>query len=152
MREITLKRFFLDEVNADVLAEDVCGSVARLDAVASSVQIEDMQEPFQLQREHVIRLSDAASSRTLPPESLSAIAFALMASDAFWWDDYVIAEVVADWSCPEINYPLTDETLAMHRNWLEGKSEPPIRSLPPRDKRQGRIVSTRTKERIPKSV
>ena len=103
MREITLKRFFLDEVNADVLAEDVCGSVARLDGVASSVQIEDMQEPFQLQREHVIRLSDAASSRTLPPESLSAIAFALMASDAFWWDDYVIAEVVADWSCPEIN-------------------------------------------------
>ena len=67
MRENTLKRFFLGEVNADSLAEDVAGSVIRLDAIVSSVKIEDMQEQFQLRRKHLIRLCDAS-----PIESPSA--------------------------------------------------------------------------------
>jgi hypothetical protein len=79
-----------------------------------------MKEQFQLQREHVIRLCEAALQKTLPPASLTAVAFAFVASDAFCWDDEVISEVAADWSGPEINYPLTEETLAMHRGWLTG--------------------------------
>jgi hypothetical protein len=81
--------------------------------ISSTIQIEDMQEQFELHREHIIHLCDAALSKRLPPESLNAVVFALMASDAFWWDDEVISEVVADCSAPEINYPLTSETLAI---------------------------------------
>jgi hypothetical protein len=70
MREITLKRFFLEDVSAEALAEDVSGSVIHLDQIASTVQIEDMKEQFELQREHVIRLCEAALQKTLPPASL----------------------------------------------------------------------------------
>jgi hypothetical protein len=148
MREITLKRFFLEDVSAETLAEDVSGSVIHLDQIASSVRIEDMKEQFELQREHVIRLCEAALSKTLPTASLTAVAFALVASDAFWWDDEVISEVVADWSAPEINYPLTEETLAMHRGWLTGLAEPSERPLLPADSRSGKLISRRTKVRI----
>jgi hypothetical protein len=145
MREITLKRFFLEDVSAEALAEDVSGSVIHLDQIASTVQIEDMKEQFELQREHVIRLCEAALSKTLPPASLTAVAFALVASDAFWWDDEVISEVVADWSAPEITYPLTEETLAMHRAWLKGLAEPSEGALLPADSRPGKLISRRTK-------
>jgi hypothetical protein len=38
MREITLKRLFLEDVSAEALAEDVSGSVIHLDQIASTVQ------------------------------------------------------------------------------------------------------------------
>ena len=145
MREVTLKRFLLEDVSAEALAEDVSGSVIHLDQISSTIQIEDMKEQFELHREHVIRLCDAALSKTLSPDSLIAVAFALMASDAFWWDDEVISEVVAGWSAPEINYPLTAETLAMHRGWLTGLVDAPERPLLPADSRPGRLISRRTK-------
>jgi hypothetical protein len=148
MREITLKRFFLEEVNAESLAEDVSGSEIHLDAIVSTVRIEDMEEQFQLRPKHLIRLCDAALSRALPTESLSAIAFALMASDAFEWEDEVISEVVSDWSCPEINYPLTPETLTTHRSWLTGFSEPPERPFPPAGSPLGQLRSRTKKLRI----
>jgi hypothetical protein len=87
MREITLKRFFLGDVGSETLAEDVSGSVVHLDPIASTVQIENMEGQFELHREHVIGLCEAALSKSLPTESLTAVAFALIASDAFWWDD-----------------------------------------------------------------
>jgi hypothetical protein len=120
MREMTLKQFFLGEISAEVLARDVDGSVVQIDSVTSSVRIEDMRGHFVVEREHVVKLCDATVSRELPPESLSAITFALFASDAFEWDDDVMSEVLADWSAPEINYPLNEQTLAMHRSWLQG--------------------------------
>jgi hypothetical protein len=148
MREITLKRFFLEDVSAEALAEDVSGSVIHLDQIASTVQVEDMKEQFELQRAHFIRLCEAALSKALPPASLAAVAFALVASDAFWWEDEVISEVVADWSAPEINYPLTEETLAMHRDWLTGLAEPPERPRLPAASRPGKLISRRTTVRI----
>jgi hypothetical protein len=71
MREITLKRFFLEDVSAEALAEDVSGSVIHLDQIASTVQVEDMKEQFELQRAHFIRLCEAALSKALPPASLT---------------------------------------------------------------------------------
>ena len=87
-----------------------------------------MKGHFELHREHVIRPCDAALSETLSPKSLIAVAFALMASETFWWGDEVISEVLADWSAPEINYPLTAGTLRMHRGWLRGLAGAPERT------------------------
>jgi hypothetical protein len=143
MREVTLKRFFLEDVSAKALEEDVSGSVIHLDQISSTIQIEDMKEHFEL-----IRLCDAALSETFSPESLIAVALALMASDTFWWDDEVISEVLADWSAPEINYPLTAGTLRMHRDWLRGLAEAPERTRLPQDSRPGRPISRRMKARI----
>jgi hypothetical protein len=41
MREITLKKFFEDQISAEVLAADVAGSVEHLDSIAKKVRVED---------------------------------------------------------------------------------------------------------------
>jgi len=48
------------------------------------------------------------SSQEFPIEELSTIGFALAASDNFEWDvEDLGGEIIYDWSCPEVNYPLT---------------------------------------------
>jgi hypothetical protein len=77
----------------------------------------------------------------LTAEALSTIAFALLASDHFEWNDEAISEVLQDWSCPEINFPLVDSVLKMHRDWLTGianpSDKPSVGSAAP----TGRIIS-----------
>jgi hypothetical protein len=83
--------------------------------------IEDMDDDFAVTSEMAIRLCDAVLAGELPASALQTIGFALMASDKFQWDadeDEVLASVIADWSCPEINYPLTLENVQRFRAWL----------------------------------
>jgi hypothetical protein len=71
----------------------------------------------------LVSVCDAVLSTTLPPQALRTIGFALECSDKFEWDgdaDELIANVIADWSCPEINYPLTLENVVRFRAWLAG--------------------------------
>ena len=83
MREDLLRRYFIGEVAAVDLAEDLRGSVTQLNAIVSNVAIEDMQVPFLVSRQHLIMLCDAFLSTRLTAEALNAIAFALIASDHF---------------------------------------------------------------------
>jgi hypothetical protein len=79
-------------------------------------------------------------------EALTTIGFALQASDAFEWEDDIISEVPSDWSAPEVNFELNAETLNMHRDWLLGFGEPPVRnSVDPLNRIQGRLISVRIK-------
>jgi hypothetical protein len=101
---------------------------------------------FSLQRDHVIKLCEAFLDRALTPEALTTIGFALQASDAFEWEDDVISEVLSDWSAPEVNFELNAKTLNMHRDWLLGSSEPPVRnSVDPLNRIHGRLISVRIK-------
>jgi hypothetical protein len=146
MREEELRRYFMGEASVSQLAEDISGSVVKIDDLQSEILIADMQSSFSLQRDHVIRLCEAFLDRVLTPEALNTIGFALQASDAFEWEDEVISEVLSDWSAPEVNFELNAETLNMHRNWLLGHSEPPVRE--PIDSLQrinARLISRRTK-------
>jgi hypothetical protein len=57
---------------------------------------------------------------------LEAIGFCLVSSDAFHWDGSSpqggrVAEVVYDWSAPEINYPLTPPNVRAWRSRLHGE-------------------------------
>ena len=82
----------------------------------------------------------------IDPEALNTIGFALQASDAFEWEDEVISEVLSDWSAPEVNFELNAETLNMHRNWLLGHSEPPVREpIDSLHRINARLISRRTK-------
>lgn len=148
MREDTLRRFFVGDVGIDRVAEDVSDAVTRLDHVKLTIAIEDMEEMFPLTREHVALLCDAKLSNALNSEALSAVAFALIASDHFEWDDDVISEVLQDWSCPEINPPLNDSTLRMHRDWLSGVADPPMRPSLSSGAPVGRLVSETRKVRV----
>jgi hypothetical protein len=91
-------------------------------------------------------LCDAFLERAIDAESLTTLAFGLMASDHFAWDDEVVSEVLSDWSAPEINFPLNDKTINMHRSWLADDVEPePHRSRLSPGSIPGRLVSERTK-------
>jgi hypothetical protein len=146
MREEELRRFFAGETPVSQLAKDINGSVVKIDDLQSEIRIADMRGSFLLQRDHVIKLCEAFLDRALTPEALTTIGFALQASDAFEWEDDVISEVLSDWSAPEVNFELNAKTLNMHRDWLLGSSEPPVRnSVDPLNRIHGRLISVRIK-------
>jgi hypothetical protein len=147
MREDLLKRFFVGDEAIDRLAEDVSDAAIRIDPVHSTIQITDMEGMFTLTRGHIMLLCDATLSKTLTADALTTIAFALLASDHFKWSDDVISEVLQDWSCPEINFPLVDSVLKMHRDWLTGAASPPKRPSIGSGKSTGHIVSEKRKVR-----
>ena len=144
MREETIKRFFLGEVDGDTLAKEASDSFVRIDESARQIVVEDMDGDFLLTRNHLALLCDLGIAGRISEDGLSAIGFSLVASDHLSWEgDDVIAEVLHDWSCPEVNYPLSSETLEMHKSWLLGSANPPDR--PPLSSYLGRptkLVST----------
>jgi len=146
MQEEELRRYFLGERSVSELAQDLHGSVIRVDDIGSTVRITDMQGSFSLTRLHLVMLCDAFLEQALTPEALNTVAFALMASDAFEWDDDITSEVLLDWLAPEINFELNYETIHMHRGWLLGSSEPPQRkSAEPLGATAAHLISVRTK-------
>jgi len=108
--EHVLRDFFKDKPTASELARDVAGSISRKSQQTSVVSIEDMDDEFTVTAAMLVRLCDVVLQGKLEPDALHAIGFALMASDAFRWDaddDDVLGNIIADWSCPEVNYRLT---------------------------------------------
>jgi hypothetical protein len=148
MREDVLRRYFSAEASIGEVAEDLRGSVTHLDSLRSTVGVEDMRGSFPVSRQHVIRLCDAFLGQALNADSLSTIAFVLLASESFEWDDDVTSDVLSDWSAPEINFELNEKTINMQRGWLMGSVEPhPRRMTLPSDATLARLVSVRTKTR-----
>jgi len=126
MKEAVLRDFFAGMASAEQLARDVRGAIKRVSAVESYQLIEDMDTQWTVTRPMLVALCDAILEHKLTPDSLHQIGFALIASDHFEWEDDLIASVVSDWSCPEINYALTSENVARFRKWLlEEEPYPP---------------------------
>ena len=73
MREEELRRYFMGEASVSQLAEDISGSVVKIDDLQSEILIADMQSSFSLQRDHVIRLCEAFWDRALTPEALNTL-------------------------------------------------------------------------------
>ena len=147
MRERVLREFFENKATISELARDVAGSISKKSPKLSVVSIEDMDGEFTVTAPMLVRLCDVVLGGELEPEALHSIGFALIASDAFCWDsdeDDVLAEVIADWSCPEVNLPLTIENVKRFRAWLTRcepyPSKPPFRG-------GGNIISVTEKKR-----
>ncbi len=150
MREEILKQFFQGEATASDLAKDVAGSTKRLNSIASRVDIEDMETEFCVTRPMLSSLVDAVLNGSLPPDALGTVGFTLMASDKFVWDgdaDDLLANVIADWSCPEVNYPLSLEYVAKFRAWLAGEEQYPVRPTESAT-HSGRLISVRQTKSI----
>jgi hypothetical protein len=121
MHEAVLRDFFLGVTDALRLQADLQGAVVR-SGVTREHHIADMRTEFSVEPAHLVRVCDAVLAGELSPEALQQIGFCVFASDRFCWDadtpgGSVIAETVADWSCPEINWPLVPENI---RKWREG--------------------------------
>ena len=148
MRERVLRDFFENKATAAELAQDLAGAISQKTDKVSVVSIEDMDGEFTVSAPMLVRLCDVVLGGELEPESLHSIGFALMASDAYCWDadeDDVLAGVIADWSCPEVNYPLTTENVKRFRAWLT-RCEP-YPSKPPLRAGSGKIISVTEKKR-----
>lgn len=147
MREQVLRRFFEGKSSATELAHDIAGSTRR-SGVKVTTSIENMEDDFEVTAAMAVRLCDAVLAEDLPAEALQTIGFALTASDKFQWDgdeDEVLAEVIADWSCPEVNYPLTLENVRRFRTWLM-REEPYPPKPKPMETSGGNIVSINEKK------
>lgn len=149
MREETLRQFFEGTITARELAQDVAGSAMKASSKVSIVSVENMDNDFKVPTEMAMRLCDAVIVGELPADDLHAIGFALQASERFHWDgdeDEVLAEVLADWSCSEVNYPLTLENVRRFKNWLTGAE--PYPAKPPIARNRGSIMSVTKKKPV----
>lgn len=139
MDEQVLRDFFVGTISGKDLAASVRGSVSHPSENVSLVHIDDMRGEFTVTREMAVKLCDSVLIGGLPACDLETIGFALMASDHFGWDeDDLLANVIGDWSCPEINYPLTLDNIARFRQWLL-EVEPYPEKPKPRSRRRGRL-------------
>jgi hypothetical protein len=145
MREHSLHLFFACSLSADELATEATSSVRKMSALETIVEIEDMTSDCSVSRQDMLSLCKAALDETLPSEAISAIAFMMLASDHFQWDDETISEILHCWSCPEVNYPLISSTFQMHRRWLLGPETPPERSRLTENSAKGNLISIRRK-------
>ena len=122
MRESVLKDYFSGKADIAALRADLVGAVVG-NPRFSSQRIVDMTSNFELRPEHLVKLCDAVLAGELEPKDLETIGFCLIASDHFVWDGDispgdVVTETVHDWSAPEINYPLTQDTVQKFRERL----------------------------------
>jgi hypothetical protein len=99
----------------------------------------------------LVSLCDSVLSGEFPPQGLSTVGFTLVASDKFVWDaEDVVDGVIHDWSCPEINYPLTLDNVHRFKNWLlqvePYPAKPPLKSA----LRDERLISRTEKKSLPR--
>jgi hypothetical protein len=150
MKEEILKQFFEGKTTAEKLGADIEGSTRCVGDLVSYQSVEDMEGDFRVLRSHLLRVCDAVLSGKLLPKFLGEIGFALVASDHFFWDgdeDEILADVIYDWSCPEVNYPLTLENVQRFKSWLT-EEEP----YPPKPSTlvsyEGKLISVSVKKSI----
>jgi hypothetical protein len=149
MREQVLRQFFEAKSTAAELARDIAGSTKKPSPITSVTSVEEMDDDFTVTTGMAVALCDAVIRGHRPADGLHTIGFALMASDRFQWDgdkDEVLADVIADWSCPEINYPLTVENVQRFRAWLI-RTEP-YPTKPTQHPSRGNLVSVTGKKSV----
>jgi len=149
LSEDTVRRYLVGEVPIEVLAVELSSAVIRKSSIETEIMIDDMQDDFNLTRNHVLKLCDAAIENRISASGLNTVAFAIIASERFQLDgdDEPMMEVLYDWSAPEINFPLTPANLKMHRRWLTGEAQPPKREWSISERQKRRLVSMPRKVR-----
>ena len=128
MHEEVLKRFFLGEISASELADDLSGSLVERRGVTYH-PIKDMSVNFEVRSEHLVRLCDAVLGGEIEAKYLQAVGFCILASDHFEYDTDtregdLVGETVFDWSAPKVNYPLTIENVRKFRERLVTGRDP----------------------------
>jgi hypothetical protein len=128
MHESTLRDYFLGRSSAIELKNDIEGTAVRTSHDVTSYTVVPMDSEFIVSAEHMVSLCDAVLSERLDAGDLEILGFCLEASDNFMWEeselDDRIAETVHDWASPEINYPLTTETVKKFRERLLTGKDP----------------------------
>lgn len=123
MHESVLRDFLIGGQSATALKNDLAGVVVQTSSDVFTQYVTPMKEELVITREHVLRLCDAALEGSLAPEDLEPIAFCLIASDQFLFEDNTpynerVLDTLHDWDSPEINYVLTHATVEKFKKRL----------------------------------
>jgi hypothetical protein len=123
MNAVLVRDFFLGKVTAPQLARNLADAFERVSKQSSRLRMQDLNEDFEVRPEHLVRLCDAVMNGSLPPPTLEAIGFGLIASDFFTWDSntpegWRVGQALHDWASPQVNFALTKETASKFRERL----------------------------------
>lgn len=126
MTEQTLLNYFLNAATVDELKEDLKGSQQKTSDDTTSVYINsiDTDEEFYVTKDHLIKLCDDAINGNLTTTDLNTIAFAIISSDFFAWDNEaddanIIETVIYDWDNPEIGFDITIKNIGHWKKYLQ---------------------------------
>lgn len=124
MTEQKLKGYFESELTVEQLNLDLINSQENIGSDFTTVQIDDLtDDEFNVKIEHLIMLLNEAISKKLHPSDLNTIAFALMSSGYFYWDNKTeegkrIGNVIFELDNPEICFDLTIENFKKWKEYL----------------------------------
>ena len=124
MRESILAEFLSGEVTAALLQIELANVVGANTLQAGENMILDLSYDLEIRRDHLIRLCETFLKGDLDSGQLEAIAFFLIGSDHFVWNSdlkegELVAEILFDWSAPEINYVLTEQNVSRYLAGLQ---------------------------------
>jgi hypothetical protein len=129
VKEATIRDFFLGLAPGAHLEAEAREAVEPVGRSSRRVHIEDLppREEVTVTADMLVQLCDAVIAGSLSASALETVAFAIVASDHFRWeeDEPLVGRVLYDWASPEINFQLTPGNLRMFREWLTGKVRPP---------------------------
>ncbi len=125
MKEQILKEYFDGQIKAKDLNLDIEGSRIKTGLDTSETYIEPVEtnEEYEVNVNDIIKLCDDSISGELSEMNLNTIAFALMGSDYFTWDESSkfgkrIANVIFELDNPGICYPINTENLELWKKYL----------------------------------
>ena len=126
MTEQTLFNYFHNAASVEHLAEELKGSQQKSSYDTTSVYVIpiDTLEEFNVTKHHLIKLCDDVISGKLTLKDINTIAFAIISSDFFTWDDNakdadLIETVINDWDNPEIGFDLTLKNIRLWKEYLQ---------------------------------
>ncbi|TCJ13015.1 hypothetical protein EPD60_14000 [Flaviaesturariibacter flavus] len=137
MTERALLNYFLGKSSAEDLSNDTIGSQQRTSRDVTAVTVSRIADPgsFSVTRNHLIALCKDSLAGKLSFGSLNTIAFAINMSEYFTYDesDEVVGQVLFEWDNPEIDGPLTIESIEHCLFLLESSRD----TLESQDRRDG---------------
>ena len=124
MTESKLKEYFEDLINTELLSIDLKDSQKRTGYDTIAVYVNPIADgKFEIKKEHLIKLCNDTINGQLLVSDLNTIAFALITSKCFYWDEQtedgeIIETVIFDWDNPDIGYDLTIQNVELWRKYL----------------------------------
>jgi hypothetical protein len=121
MRETTLEDYFNNIISAETLNSDAEGSATKTSYDVISVEVIQIENhgKYLINKAHLLRLCNDTIAGSITIPNLTTIAFTLICSDYFSWDDDIIGDVIFDWDNPDINHPITIANLNKWKHYLE---------------------------------
>ncbi|MCC2590636.1 hypothetical protein [Chryseobacterium sp. MFBS3-17] len=143
MTEQKLKEYFENKITIDELKSDVKNSQTKTGFDTTSVYIKQIEEgEFIIQKEHLIKLCEDFISKKIDSVDLNIIAFSLIASDFFDWNEDEISNVIFDWDNPTIGYDINTKNVQLWKDYLEnGKYNLDKNELKEKFRSKGRFLN-----------